>query len=70
MDICEQVVFASEEIRSSKNESFSPLEWGSIILIIDLESVLAFFKTIWYLSPKLSEVRQTSRTHPDNKMLY
>lgn len=66
----QEVVLASEGVRCRQHEVLSALEWRYLELVVDLDFVLSWLESILDFTPKLSEVRQTGSSHPDDEVLY
>ena len=66
----QEVVLASEGVGRRQHEVLSALERRYLELVVDLYLVLSWLKSILDFAPELSEVWQTSSSHPNDEVLY
>lgn len=64
----QEVVGASEHVRGGEDEVLAASEGAHIVVVHDLQLVLALGHVAFDHAVQLAEVGQTSRTHPDNEV--
>ena len=65
-----EVVLTTKCIGCADHEALRSLEWKNLVVVVDLQLVLASFETLWNSTPQLSEVWKTGGPHPDNEVSY
>ena len=67
---CQEVVLASKSISGREDKALFAIERRDIIGICDVHSVSSWCKGSVYLTPEFPEIRKTSSSHPNDKVLY
>lgn len=65
----QEVVLAAKKISSWNNESFVTREAGSVVVVRNLQLVVALGEILIDHAVKFSEVGKTGSTHPHDEML-
>ena len=67
---CQEVVLASKSISGREDKALFAIERRDIIGICDVHSICSWCEGSVYLTPEFPEIRKTSSSHPNDKVLY
>ena len=67
--VCEEVIVASQLIRSCKHEVLLSIERAHIVIVRDVKLVVTFVEVLMNHAKELLESREACRPHPHNEVL-